>query len=287
MLIFNEASKHGLTPKLFGVFNGGRIEEFIESRHLNVNDLKDPVMRREIAITLARYHSLMDMPFAKPSYSFADVLKDIYRDFVPVKESYLNHSLFVKANIDPSKMGNYDFKQDLDWVTSLLDWKNHRMVFMHWDTQFMNLLVPLQPKPHQRKVMLIDLENTSYNIRGKDIGLLFSQFLLSNFKQGSFPDEDYCKEFLLEYQQETQKLGYIEDFDPKGKDSLDHLYFESLIGTLVSALCFNLFLMRYHERFFSFSGSWAELNFNEFQWYLDARELFIKRFPDFAPNKKL
>ena len=137
------------------------------------------------------------------------------------------------------------------------------------------------------KVMLIDLENTSYNIRGKDIGLLFSQFLLSNFEQGSFPDEDYCKEFLLEYQQETQKLGYIEDFDPKGKDSLDHLYFESLIGTLVSALCFNLFLMRYHERFFSFSGSWAELNFNEFQWYLDARELFIKRFPDFAPNKKL
>lgn len=284
VLIFNEASKVGVTPRLFGVFRGGRIEEFIESRHLEWSDMSDRSMRRQVAQTLATYHSLMHLPLPKPSYSFSDVLKDIHRDFIPVRESYLKHQAFTKYNIDPTTMGNYNFKADLDWIECLLNPENHTLVLMHWDTQLMNILVRKEAKPGEMKVMLIDIENTSYNIRGKDLGLLFSQKLLSDFENGSFPTEEECKAFLQDYQDEASKV--IPHFDPNGKDSLDHLYFESLIGTLVSALCFVLFVMRYHKRFFVFQDSFAQLNYDEFKWYLEARETFIKRFPEYAPLMK-
>ena len=280
ILIFSEAARHGLTPKLLGVFKGGRIEEFIESRHLTWEDMKDPLMRKEVASTLAKYHSLMHLPLPRPSYSFVDILKDLYRDFIPVKESYLSHEAFVKHKIDPTIMGNYDFAIELEWITPLLDLNHHRVVLMHWDTQFPNILVRSHPEVGQRKVLLIDIENTSYNIRGKDFGLLFSQKFLYDFQNGSFPSEEECKAFLQDYQDEASTL--TEDFDQHGRDSVDHLYFEYLIGTMVSALCFNLFMMRHHERFFAFQDSFAQMNYEEFKWFLNARQTFIQKFPKYT-----
>lgn len=55
-------------PKLFGIFDEGRIEEFIESRPLATEELGIREISTEIARKLARVHQLKIPILKQPEY---------------------------------------------------------------------------------------------------------------------------------------------------------------------------------------------------------------------------
>lgn len=67
-VIFTLLSERKLGPRLFGIFNGGRLEEYILSRPLKVGEIRIPGISGEIARKLAVVHQL-DVPIVKqPDY---------------------------------------------------------------------------------------------------------------------------------------------------------------------------------------------------------------------------
>ncbi|NXV57988.1 CHKB kinase, partial [Molothrus ater] len=66
-----------LGPRLFGVFPQGRLEQYLPSRRLRTEELRDPRVSAEIAVTMARFHG-MAMPFNKePKWLFGTMEGDL------------------------------------------------------------------------------------------------------------------------------------------------------------------------------------------------------------------
>ena len=65
-LISHEVSKRGWGPKLYGLFDSGRIEEYVDSRVLLASEAFEEQMASHVAKAYARFHSL-DLPLEKLS----------------------------------------------------------------------------------------------------------------------------------------------------------------------------------------------------------------------------
>lgn len=63
-------SERNLGPKLYGVFPGGRLEEYIPARALTLQQLKDPEISLLIAKKLARVHVLQAPLVKEPTWLF-------------------------------------------------------------------------------------------------------------------------------------------------------------------------------------------------------------------------
>ena len=286
-LMIRETEKLGIGPKLYGIFEGGRLEEFIDSRHLTTKDMKeDPEIRNEVAVALAKFHG-MDLPLPRPQYDFVQALKDLHASWSKVKHEYPSDEGVIRNKVveAANRMVNYDFASDLDWLHKLYDDKHHRIVCQHWDTQYSNILIrkDQQSRGNRTRIALIDVELASYNFRGKDIGLLFSQqvvYFQNKCQQiGEFPSEKECYQFLEEYRNEVERLGFIPDFDPQGMDSLEHLYMESLIGAMANSLLLLLYFLAYFKVYTNSSDVVIYNNQRIFELYLHVKEIFQKRFP--------
>ncbi|KRY61317.1 Choline/ethanolamine kinase, partial [Trichinella britovi] len=67
-------SERQLGPKLYGIFPGGRLEEYIPSRPLSAVEVRQSHFSRQIAAKMAQFHAL-SVPLSKePTYLF-DALK--------------------------------------------------------------------------------------------------------------------------------------------------------------------------------------------------------------------
>ncbi|PRD33014.1 UNVERIFIED_CONTAM: Choline/ethanolamine kinase [Trichonephila clavipes] len=69
-VIFMMLSERNLGPKLYGIFPGGRLEEYIPARAMTCDELKAPEMSATIARKLAKVHTL-NVPINKePKWLF-------------------------------------------------------------------------------------------------------------------------------------------------------------------------------------------------------------------------
>jgi choline/ethanolamine kinase len=282
-LIIKEAAKLGLGPKLYGIFGGGRIEEFIPSRHLTTNDLLEkPDISAQVAIALAKFHS-MDLPLPRPQYDIMDVIESRWGLFERMKEKYLTNEGVIKNQVNARRITQHDFASDIAWLRRTFTERYNRVVLQHWDTQFSNILIREDEKAAMTPVLIIDVEMATYNFRGKDMGLLLSQTMIDFQhpcdKIDDFPSEEKCKEFLSVYQKAVAKLGFIPDFDDNGMDSLEHLYMETLLGAIVSALCFLMYFLAHHEQYTNTNDVIIVNTERIFDWYLHVHKIFNERFP--------
>lgn len=67
-IVFALLSERRMGPKLYGVFEEGRIEEFIESRPLSTEELPTPEIAAEIARLLSKIHRLNIPTNKQPDY---------------------------------------------------------------------------------------------------------------------------------------------------------------------------------------------------------------------------
>uniref|UniRef100_A0A8C8A7B6 ethanolamine kinase n=1 Tax=Otus sunia TaxID=257818 RepID=A0A8C8A7B6_9STRI len=69
-VMFAILAERALGPRLYGVFPQGRLEQYIPSRRLRTEDLREPDISGEIAVKMSRFHGMV-MPFNKePKWLF-------------------------------------------------------------------------------------------------------------------------------------------------------------------------------------------------------------------------
>ncbi|KAF1520084.1 Choline/ethanolamine kinase, partial [Eudyptes sclateri] len=158
-VMFAILAERALGPRLYGVFPQGRLEQYIPSRRLRTEDLRDPDISKEIAVKMSRFHGMV-MPFNKePKWLFGTMewyLKQISELTFP-EEGQLKKFNHLKT---------YNLQEEMKSLRELLESTPSPVVFCHNDVQEGNiLLLAGHEASSSDKLMLIDFEYSSYNYR--------------------------------------------------------------------------------------------------------------------------
>lgn len=174
-VIFALLAEKGMGPQLYGVFTGGRVEEYVPSRVLRTEELHKPEISVACAVKMAQFHKLT-MPIVKePRWLFDTMTRYL--------DEALNNLTFCEADEERrlkfDRIMSYNLPTELDNLKSILRRVHSPVVFCHNDLQEGNILyvenkfgqgdAPWQVRP-------IDFEYSSYNYRGFDIGNHFCEW---------------------------------------------------------------------------------------------------------------
>lgn len=252
LVLVTELARRGLSPKVYGFWEEGRIEEFIESRQMTEEESRDPFYETDFAKNLGRFHAVDNVPLPKPSYDFGEVLmghcragKDHLKILLQKSECSSIHDLL-----------SHDWEKEIEELAPLCNINRHRMVLMHCDTHLQNIGILNDANEHsdtikmlddnnknsRLKTFIYDYEFSSYNMRGKDIGtflasktgLIGTNDMKIQKEPCVFPEKKDYELFIREYQKECRV--HFSDWDEEGKDSLDHIVMESIVGLMVASL---------------------------------------------------
>uniref|UniRef100_A0A8C3KE18 Ethanolamine kinase n=1 Tax=Calidris pygmaea TaxID=425635 RepID=A0A8C3KE18_9CHAR len=201
-VMFAILAERALGPRLYGVFPQGRLEQYIPSRRLRTEDLRDPDISKEIAVKMSRFHGMV-MPFNKePKWLFGTMewyLKQI-SELTFSEEEQLKKFNHLQA---------YNLQEEMKSLRELLEATPSPVVFCHNDVQEGNiLLLAGQEASSSDKLMLIDFEYSSYNYRGFDIGNHFCEWAY-NYTHDSWP---FFKASLENYPSRQQQLHFIRHY---------------------------------------------------------------------------
>ena len=234
-LIYQHQSMTGNGPKLYGVFPGGRIEEYIPSHTLTHEEAAKCVFLKDLARAYARFHQI-DLPLQK----------NLQPQVFP--EVKFNRELISKLDkniVDVDLLLSIDWNREMKLMKRVVDSVKSKDVLLQYDLQFLNILSrddypECMKKGHDLRVVLIDYELALYGKRLIDLGGHFV-FRLVDFKSQTkmsgheFPGEKQRLYFIREYIEEIKRLK-PNDFDPNGIDNENHLMMEADIGALYFAL---------------------------------------------------
>lgn len=227
-IVFFANDVQGLGPKLLGVFDGGRVEEFVPSRLFTVADFADHNMAKELIRKLARFHALQ-LPLSKTKRDLLHISATYQDEYV--KENLLK--LAKRIDADPNELLylDEDYAAEHEFLRSFEPKVGGRVVLGHGDLNTNNILVRDTPDRFNERVTLIDYEIAAREYRGCDLAQLLVCSMFAMTDDGAFylaaewPDEQYRRMIFTEYLEETKKLNYFE-FDANGVDSVDHLLME-------------------------------------------------------------
>ena len=245
LLLVCELGRRNMAPKLYGFFDGGRIEEFIEMHQMTEEESLSPVYECDLAKNLARFHAVDNLPFPRPGYDFRDSLRDLHS----VGKKVFDRFLAKEAYKDAHHIFAHDWESELNWLSPFLHPSKHRMVLMHWDPHLQNIGIRhnKQKTDTELSTIIYDYELSSYNMRGKDLGLLLMSRvglldpkIIHKENAIKFPSETECRSFLIEYMKEC-KILFMDDWDETALDSFHHIMMEAMIGGMVSCMCLLLF----------------------------------------------
>ena len=169
-VVFTMLAERNLGPRLFGVFPGGRLEEFIPGHPLTTVEMRSQEFSEQIARNVALVHSL-EVPVSKEPTWLADTMR-----------SYL-HRLSIRPERVPVEerehavaLANWDVRQEVDWLLGFLKTVDSPVVFSHNDINTGNILVREDPSSWD-PVVFIDYEFAAYNYRAFDIANHFNEWM--------------------------------------------------------------------------------------------------------------
>ncbi|KRT83855.1 phosphotransferase, partial [Oryctes borbonicus] len=209
-VIFTLLSERGLGPKLYGLFPGGRIEQYIDARPLRTEELSDPKLSELIARKMAAIHG-MEVPLHKePGW-----LWDTIDRWLKTCEKKLRGDLpdFVKD------LADLNLREEAAWLRKRLEQEQCPVVFCHNDMQEGNILIRQDLNDNNNddstKIVLIDFEYCSYNYRSYDLANHFIEWTY-NYTVESHP----CYSDIPEdYPSVEQRLHFIQAYlDEMGSD---------------------------------------------------------------------
>lgn len=164
-------SERGLGPKLYGFFDGGRMEEYLPSVTLDSDRILEPEISRKVGAAFPKYHAI-EMPASKNRRCFQFMRESLreYKDLgggdydiVPTTVTYSEH---------PKTVSLEDLHREIDlmekWANELFE---DTVVFCHNDLACANIL----ELDGSKEIVLIDWEFASYNCRGFDIAMHLSE----------------------------------------------------------------------------------------------------------------
>ncbi|CAG2102866.1 unnamed protein product [Medioppia subpectinata] len=238
-------SERGLGPKLYGVFPGGRLEEFIPSRSMTAPELKDRELMAKIAKQLAAFHT-MDVPIDKrPDFLFTTMQKWTQSVLKPTGAD-APAQRYPRPELE-REMTTYDYRRELRWLRRVLPECESPVVFAHNDLAPANILICDDPQAYGGDGLLfIDYEYAAYTHRGFDFATHFTEHLYDY----SAPDYPYFRVDFDAYPTDEEKRHFMCHYikhSPDlsaGSETEDRLIREADYYSLVAHLIWSLWAVR-------------------------------------------
>ena len=140
-------SQANLGPKIYGVFSGGRIEEFIPSRIPTDADLMNPKITGAIARKLAGIHNMSPPIVKKPKDVFGIIEKIRRDDLSDFMEKIRTAEVLQELEAAAVKTWlEFDLPRFLDWMVVTFPTVRTRVVFSHNDPSRGNWLIRQVPE---------------------------------------------------------------------------------------------------------------------------------------------
>ena len=276
-LIFYEMSKRAWGPKLYGLFEGGRIEEMVDCHTLTPDEAFTPEFILDVAKAYARFHSLQ-LPINKRSFDILAVF------LAPVDRTKKQLAEFIESkNIietDPlmsfKRLHDFPFHEECEWLQSIRPQIKQRTVLCSMDPHYLNRLVRNQKPsdPDATRTLIIDYDGCAYFDRGYDLGGHFVHGMFTN-RQLRYPSEAVTA-FLTAYLEETKKLS--QNFDTNSLDSLNNLMLECEFNSLVYLITILIFFLKMHTVLDAKPMIWIGIN-PLIELYKEQKHQFCAKYP--------
>jgi choline kinase len=245
-LLCYEYGRSGLGAKVHGFFKTqdgtlGRIDEFLDARNMEPEDVEDAIIRADVAKGLATFHALKTSLRKKTvGLYYEAIIKGLKKYHKMDKLKTLGR----EGGVNVDNLIDYDFGGRLQKVVDKLELIGGKTGWCIHDIQFMNIMVKNHPKEGESKVVLIDFEFVMQNYRAFDIGGHFMQKMFKWFDEESkiancrkYTEDEkrhFCKEYVRQWNKVTGD-----------SDSEDQVFKESEYGYLL-AITFDIHNMLWY-----------------------------------------
>jgi len=225
-VIFTLLSERRLGPRLYGIFAGGRLEEYIESESLVDFRICDTTYCAPIARIFAKIH-MLNVPIKKDGADWLFSTLESWSEAL----SKVTPSDFSVGNGDGGGFGggeghdeslvrevmSYNYQAEINWLRQVLPQVNSPIVFCHNDLQGGNVLRRCgggkSLKNEDDRLVAIDYEFCGYNYRAYDIANHWIEWMYDYgnktypyyyVDEAKFPTREQQVEFLRSYIREVQ-----------------------------------------------------------------------------------
>ncbi|KAL3467274.1 kinase-like domain-containing protein [Aspergillus heterothallicus] len=230
-LLCHEYGRTGLGARVYGFFKTqdgtlGRIDEYLDARNMEPEDVEDSAIRADVAKGLAMFHVLKMSLEKKTVESYYEAVMNGLKNYHKMDK--------LKAL---GKEGGVAIDKILESIGGKTGWCIH-------DIQFMNVGVKNDPKEGESKVTLIDFEFVMQNYRAFDIGGHFMQKMFKWFDEESriascrkYTEEEK-RHFCDEYARQWNKLTGDSDTGDQVFLESEYRYLLAVTFDIHNMLCF-------------------------------------------------
>ncbi|KAK6334067.1 hypothetical protein TWF696_002569 [Orbilia brochopaga] len=232
--------RSGLGAKVYGFFKTedgtlGRIDEFLDARNMEPEDVENAIIRADIAKALAMFHAMETTLVKKPVEPFYEAVMNGLKKYHKMDRL---KALGKKGGVNVDNLIDYDFAERVKKVVEKLGSLGGKVGWCIHDVQYMNILVKNDPKEGESKIVLIDFEFVMRNYRAFDIGGHFMQKMFKWFDEESKIAD--CKKYS-----EEERRHFCEEYAKQwniltgDSDTGEQVFVESEYGFLL-AITFDL-----------------------------------------------
>ncbi|KAH8889231.1 choline/ethanolamine kinase [Thozetella sp. PMI_491] len=230
-----EYGRSGLGVEVYGFFQTqdgtlGRVEEFLEARNMEPEDVENAAIRTDVARGLAMFHAMKTSLVKKSVKPFYDAVLSGLEKYHKMDKL---KSLGKEGGVCVDNLIDYDFAMALKKVVDKLHSVGGKTGWCIHDVQFMNVLVKNDAKEGESKIVLIDFEFVMRNYRALDIGGHFMQKMFKWFDEESkiadcrkYTEEEkrlFCDEYAKQWNMSTGE-----------SDAGDQVFVESEYGYMLA-----------------------------------------------------
>ncbi|KAK0618867.1 choline/ethanolamine kinase [Immersiella caudata] len=222
------AQAYGLFQTEDGTF--GRVDEFLDARTLEPEDVENTEIRADVARGLAAFHA-MDLAVEKKE--MATFYEALVGGLRKLRGMETLKDLGRKGGVNIDKLVDYDFASQLETILDKLEGMGAKKGWCIHDVQFMNVLVRNDPELGESKTVLIDFEFAMWNYRAFDVGGHFMQKMFKWYDGESkiancrrYAEEErrhFCEEYVEEW---NRRSG--------NSDTSEKVLLESELGYLLA-----------------------------------------------------
>jgi len=223
--VYKKLTKHNVGPKVLGFFEGGRLEQWIESRVPHVDEL--PQLSPLVAKNLAKFHKIKLSKSIPVEARLFETIDDWFQKASTTTfddPEHVNSQLITKIDFQ------FIYKE-FEILKSRIIELNPPIVLSHNDLQENNMLI----HKTTNEIFFIDFEYSGYNYRGFDFGNHFCEWSI----EYNLPTPGF-KVDTKKFPNRTQMTQFITDYIGKGNESVQELVEEAHVFSLVSHLFWSL-----------------------------------------------
>lgn len=236
-IVLTLTSQIGLSSKVYGIFSEGVISAFHKHSVVGAKQTKDLSVQRQIARSLAVLHHL-SVPIRKQGFWQLRQTEQMLVDAHQVSPlADLIEELALKT------FQAYPVIKELKWLKMQIANLDYPLTFLHADLLGTNLLLTEQDS----KLLLIDLEYSTYGCRGFDIGVFMYQYGLepNEYFKFEMPPNEIMKQFIQFYVDECDKK--FAGYSKKSINSVEQILHETKLCMLVHFMFWTSFFMYQQE----------------------------------------